>query len=99
MGCVKWVEGEEETKLKAAELRKGHVRGWKSSTSLKRRMEDFSQPLSWCAVVLKLSPVRCGQTHAQLHWLLVFPGVLDPSYSLGLSKHGKSSWETSESMT
>ena len=27
MGCVKWLEGEEETKLKAAELRKGHVRG------------------------------------------------------------------------
>ena len=24
---MKWVEGEEETKLKAAELRKGHVRG------------------------------------------------------------------------
>lgn len=63
---VKWAawsgwESEEEKKLRAAKLRQGHVRGWKSWMSLKRRTEDFSQPLSWCAVVLKLSAVRCRQ--------------------------------------
>ena len=63
---------------------------------LKRRVEDFSQP-SWCAV-LTLSTGRCGQTDAQRHRLLVSLGVPNLrvllSYSLGLSKHGKSSWET-----
>lgn len=56
----------------------------------------FSAIVMVCGGVETLSSEM--QTDAQLHWLFVFPGVLDLSYSLGLSKHGKSSWETSESI-
>ena len=58
--------------------------------------EFFSAIVMVCSGAETLSSEM--QTDAQLHWLFVFPGVLDLSYSLGLSKHGKSSWETSESI-